>query len=85
MSLSIYKTLTHTQLERIVEREEVDGARKKEDTNVGRSSYYFGVLILVLILSLRKLRGFIHLWFPQGKTLCSFFILFDSCACYSLS
>ena len=25
---------------------------------------------LVLILSLRKLWGFLHLWFPRGKTLC---------------
>ena len=34
-----------------------------------------GVLLLVLILSLRKLRGFLHLWFPQGKTLCLIVVL----------
>ena len=26
-----------------------------------------GLCYLVLIISLRKLRGFIHLWFPQEK------------------
>ena len=63
-SLSIYHTLTHTQLQHIVEEEKDIGARKKEVTAVERSSYYFGVLLLVLVLSLRKLRGFLHLWFP---------------------
>ena len=37
---------------------EVVGTRERETTAVGRSSYYFGVLLLVLILSLRKLWGF---------------------------
>ena len=40
---------------------------RKKVTTVKRSSYYFGVLLLVLILSLRKLRGFLHLWFPKEK------------------
>ena len=83
--LSIYHTLTYTHLQHIVDEEQDIGARKKEATAVRRSSYSFGVLLLVLILSLRKLRGFLHLWFPQGKTLCSLSLVFDCCACYSLS
>ena len=47
--------------------EEVNGARKKEATTVGRSSYCFGVLLLVLILSLRKLWGFLLYGFPEEK------------------
>ena len=85
MSLSIYHTLTHTQLKRIDEGEKVVGAIKKEAIDVGRSSYYFEVSLLVLILSLRKLWGFLHLWFPQGKTLCSLSLVFDCCACYFVS
>ena len=41
------------------ERGEVISVRERETTAVGRSSYCFGVLLLVLILSLRKLRGFL--------------------------
>ena len=37
MSLSIYHTLTH-----LTKEEEVVGAREKEATTVGRSSYCFG-------------------------------------------
>ena len=85
MNLSIYHTLTHTQLQCIAKEEEVAGARKKEATAVRRSSYYFGILLFVLILSLRKLRGFLHLWFPQGKILCSLSLVFDCYACCSLS
>ena len=29
--------------------------------------------------------GFSPLWFPRGKTLCSLSLVFDWCACYSLS
>ena len=29
--------------------------------------------------------GFSSLWFPRGKTLCSLSLVFDYCACYSLS
>ena len=85
VSLSISHSLTHTQLQHIAEEEEVAGARKKEATVVGRSSYCFGVLLLVSILSLRKLQGFLHLWFPWGKTLCSLSLVFYCYACYSLS
>ena len=85
VGLSIYHTLTHTQLQFIVEEEEDIGASKKEVTAVDRSSYCFGIFYLVLILSLRKLWGFLHLCFSQGKTLCSFFLVFYCCACYSLS
>ena len=83
---SLFSTqLIHTQLQHIVEEEKDTGARKKEVTTVGRSSYYFGVLLLVLILSLRKLWGFLHLWFPQGKTLFSLSLVFDCCTCCYLS
>ena len=69
----------------MVEEEKDTGARKKEVAAIGRSSYRFGVLLLVLILSLKKLQGFLHLWFPRGKTLCSLFLVFDCCAFYSLN
>ena len=59
----LYLLHTHS-LGHVSEREEAVGARKKEATTVRRSSYCFGVLLLVLILSLRKLQGFLHLWFP---------------------
>ena len=45
------------------------GARKKEVTAVRRSSYYFGVLLLVRILSLTKLRCFLLYGFPE-ENLC---------------
>ena len=69
----------------MAEEEEDTGARKKEATTVGKSSYCFGGLLLVLILSLRKLQGFLHLWFPQGKKLCSLYLVFNCCDCYSLN
>ena len=55
------------QLQHITEREEVVGTRERETTAVGRSSYYFGVLLLVLILSLRKLWGFLlHVFLKEN-------------------
>ena len=74
VSLSIYHTITHTQLQRITEREEVVGTRERENTVVGRSSYYFGVFLLVLILSLRKLRGFLLYGFPK-ENICVYCLL----------
>ena len=41
--------------------------RERETTAVGRSSYCFGVLLLVLILSLRKLQGFLLYGFSEEK------------------
>ena len=43
MSLSIYHTLTHTQLYHIAEEEKDTREKKKEVTVVGRSSYCFGL------------------------------------------
>ena len=56
-------------------KENTLGLDKKKVTIVRRSLTVLGFSILVLILSLRKLRGFLHLWFPQGKTLCSIVLL----------
>ena len=50
-------------------REEVVGTRERETTAVGRSSLCFGVLFLVLILSLRNLQGFLLYVFPE-ENLC---------------
>ena len=36
----------------------------------------FGVLLLVLILSLRKLRGFLLYGFPEENSLCLFSLVF---------
>ena len=41
--------------------------QERETIVVGRSSYCFGVLLLVLILSLRKLWGFLLYGFPEEK------------------
>ena len=85
MRLSIYHTFTHTQLQRITEREEVARTRERETTAVRRSSYCFlGFSFGVDSIS-EEVARFSHLWFPQGKTLCSLSLMFDYCACYSLS
>ena len=47
--------------------EEPTRARSKEATTDRRSSYCFGVLLLVLILSLRKLQGFLLYGFLEEK------------------
>ena len=85
MSLYIYHTLTHTQLQCIAKGEEVARARKKETIAVGRSSYCFlGFTFGVDSIS-EEVAGFFPLWFPRGKTLCSLSLVFDCCSCYSLS
>ena len=43
------------------------------------------ILLLVLILSLRKLQGFLLYGFPEENSLCLLSLVFDLCACYSLS
>ena len=62
MSLSIYHTHTHS-LGRMSERE-VAGKRERLLLS-GDHIYVFGFLLLVLILSLRKLRGFLHYGYPK--------------------
>ena len=64
MSLSIYHTLTHTQLQRIAEEEEVAGAREKEATAVGISSYYFWRFAIGVDSISEEVAGFSPLWFP---------------------
>ena len=49
----------------MTEREEVVGTRERATTSVGRSSYSFWVLLLVRILSLRKLQDFLFYGFPE--------------------
>ena len=84
MSLSIYHTLTHTQLKCIAEEGEVVGAREKEAIIVGISSYCFwGISIGADSIS-EEVVGFYSLWFPRGKYLCSLYLVFYCCACYSL-
>ena len=51
-------------------RGEVVGTRERETTTVRRSTYYLWVLLLVLILSLRKLRGFLLYGFLEENSLC---------------
>ena len=63
MRLSIYHTHhSLTQVWRISEEGNTLGLYKKNTTAVGRS-----FTILVLILSLRKLRGFLLYGFPEEK------------------
>ena len=52
-------------------REKLLGS-KRETTAIKKSSLYFQVLLLVLILSLRKLRGFLVYGFPKENYLCLF-------------
>ena len=49
---------------------------KRETTIVGISSLFFQVLILVLILSLRKLWGFLLYGFPEKNSLCLLSLVF---------
>ena len=76
--------LIHTQLQRIAKEEKDIGARGKSLLLLGYCLTVLG-FTLVLILSQKKLWGFLHLWFPQGKTLCSLSLVFDCCACCSLN
>ena len=71
MSLSIYHTHTHS-LGCLSERE-VDETRERLLLS-GDHLIVFGVLLLVLILSLRKLRGFLLYGFPE-ENLCVYFLL----------
>ena len=49
---------------------------QRETTAVGRSSLCFRVLLLVLILSLRKLQGFLIYGFPEENSLCLLSLVF---------
>ena len=49
---------------------------KRETTAVGRSYLCFWVLLLLLILSLRKLRGFLLYGFPEENSLCLLSLVF---------
>ena len=66
---------THS-LGHMSERGEALSVREREAAAVGRSYYYFSVLPLVLILSLRKLRGFLLYGFPEGNSLCLLSLVF---------
>ena len=48
-------------------KEKTLGLEKKKVNAVGSASYCFGVLPFVLVLYLRKLRGFLLYGFPEEK------------------
>ena len=73
MRLSIYYTHTHS-LGRMSEREEV-GIRER-DYYYREIIFMFSGLILVLILSLRKLWGFLLYGFPKENSLCLLSLVF---------
>ena len=78
MSLSIYHTHTHSLL-RMSEREVVlSSEREREREKLWRSSLCFQVLLLplVLILYLRKLRGFLLSSFLKENSLCLLSLVF---------
>ena len=54
-------------MERIVEEGEDTGARQEEYYCCQDITYYFGLFYFGLILSLRKLRGFLLYGFPEEK------------------
>ena len=66
---------THS-LGHMSERGEALSVCERETTVVRRSAYYFLVLPLVLILSLRKLRGFLLYGFPEENYLCLLSLVF---------
>ena len=72
-SLSIYHKVTHTQLQHMSERE---GVGIRERTTGGDHLLCLWVLLLplVLILSLRKLRGFLLYVFPE-ENICFYCLL----------
>ena len=51
-------------------------SRERERISCWRSSLCFQVLLLVLILSLRKLRGFLLYGFPEENSLCLLSLVF---------
>ena len=55
-------------------REDLSSVRER--TSYGDHILFFWVLLLVLILSLRKLRGFLLYGFPEENSLCLFFLMF---------
>ena len=66
---------------RISEEANTLGIEKKKTTAVGSASYCFGdFTILVLILSLRKLRGFLLYGFPEENSLCLLSLVM--CLCF---
>ena len=78
MSLSIYHTHTHS-LGHMSEREVVlSSEREREREKLWRSYLCFQVLLLplVLILSLRKLQGFLLYGFPEENSLCLLSLVF---------
>ena len=75
MSLSIYHTLTHSLGRKSERRIYWD---KRETIVVERSSLCFWVLLLVLILSLRNLRGFLLYGFLEENSLYLLSLVFIS-------
>ena len=79
MILSIYHTHTHS-FGRMSEREgALSSERERErERSCGDHLYVFWVLLLplVLILSLRKLRGFLLYGFPEENSLCLLSLVF---------
>ena len=87
-TLYLLYSYTHTHsLGCMSERGEALLVRERERQKLWRSSLYFRVLLLplVLILSLRKLWGFLVYGFPEENSLCLLSLVFYCCACYSLS
>ena len=80
MGLSIYLTCnTHTHsLGRMSERGKALSVRERESGAIRRLSYCFPVLPLVLILSLRKLQGFLLYGFPEENSLCLLSLVFNA-------
>ena len=68
-------------MRRISEEGNTLGLDKKKTTAVRSASYYFGdFTVLLLILSLRKLRGFLLYGFPKENSLCLLSLVM--CLCF---
>ena len=69
----------------VVEEGEDTGARKKEVTDVGRSSYYFGIFYFGVDSISKEVMGFSPFMVSPRKNTVSLSLVFDCCAYYSLS
>ena len=82
MSLSIYYTHTHS-LGRMSERRIYWD--KRETAAVKEIIFTFLGFTFGADSISEEVARFSPVWFPRGKTLCSLSLVFDCCACYSLS
>ena len=71
----------------MIERGEALSSERERENDCWRSSFLslgFTAAIGAHSIS-EEVAGISPLWFPRGKSLCLLSLVFDCCACYSLS